>query len=110
VRILFVENHARFARVVIAEFLSGHEVTVAPTLFLARSAIQSERSDVILLDYDLDDGKGKELVQDILALQPTPKIIGVSAHEQGNAAMLETGVHATCNKMRFNQISNLLQN
>lgn len=64
-RILFVENHAPFAQVAIAQFLAGHDVIVAPSLAAARAA--KGPFDVVLIDYDLDDGKGDVLVRELVA-------------------------------------------
>lgn len=55
--ILYVENHAAFAETVKQKFLSQHFVTVVPTLSAAREKIRANVFDVLLVDYDLDDGK-----------------------------------------------------
>lgn len=62
--ILFAENHTVFAKTVIAQFLAAHEVSVAPSLADARRRLSERFFDVLLIDYDLDDGKGDELVRD----------------------------------------------
>src|SRR5205814_767755 len=62
--ILFVENHPLFAETVTRQFLSQHCVTVAPSLSAARQALVDAAFDVLLVDYDLDDGKGDELIKE----------------------------------------------
>jgi hypothetical protein len=56
-KILYVENHAVFAANVTSQFLSQHSVTVAPSLADAHRALGSGSFDLLLVDYDLDDGK-----------------------------------------------------
>jgi DNA-binding response OmpR family regulator len=108
VKILFVENHSVFAEQAINRFLSEHQVTVVPSLFMARSQLANERFDLLLLDYDLDDGKGEELVRELREAGNKIRIIGVSAREEGNAALLRTGVDAVCSKMEFDRIKDLI--
>ncbi len=55
-RILYVENHEVFAANVIRQFLSRHSVTVAPSLSAARQALVTGSFDLLLVDYDLDEG------------------------------------------------------
>ncbi len=103
-KILFVENHSVFAAQVIPIFLPDHDITLVPSLAEARSAFASTRFDLLLVDYDLDDGKGEELVRDIRANQSRVPIIGVSSHNAGNQALLKTGANAVCSKMNFDKI------
>src|SRR5262245_60758007 len=102
--ILFVENHAEFARIVIMEFLAPHEVTVVPGLAEGRLALSAARYDLILCDYDLDDGKGDELVSECRAAHPELPVIAVSSHDEGNAALVRAGASAVCEKMKFHRI------
>src|ERR1041385_9343881 len=102
-KILFVENHSIFAKQVIDCFLSAHEVTVLPSLAGARSDLKMNQYDLLLVDYDLDDGKGEELVRELRNRNSKLRIIGVSSHERGNAALLEAGADAICSKMNFNR-------
>ena len=107
-KILFVENHSVFAAQVTMHFLPRHEVTVVPSLAEARSSIASSRYDLLLVDYDLDDGKGEELVRELRNARNTIRIVGVSAREEGNAALRQAGVDAVCNKMEFNRIQEFI--
>lgn len=61
-RILYVENHRRFAKLTVQQFLASHEVVVVPSLAAARQALAQGSFEAVLLDYDLDDGKGVELI------------------------------------------------
>jgi DNA-binding response OmpR family regulator len=108
-KILYVENHAVFAKQVTAQFLSGHTVEVVPSLALAREAFRNGSYDLLLVDYDLDDGKGNEFVQEVRVAAPQVAIIGASSHEMGNQALLEAGANAICGKMEFDGIQKVIE-
>ena len=107
-KILFLENHTIFAEQVIREFLQGHSVTVVPSIVQAREVAARQQFDVVLCDYDLDDGKGTEFVQECRAHRSTIPVIAVSAHDQGNAALVQAGASAVCCKMEFNRIQQVI--
>ena len=71
-KILYVENHAVFAANVISQFLSEHSVTVAPSLAEARKALATGSFGLLLIDYDLDDGKGDKLLRELRASDIRP--------------------------------------
>ena len=102
--ILYLENHAIFAEQVTRQFLSSHRVTVVPSLAAARNALASERFELVLSDYDLDDGKGNEFVRECHAAHPRLPIIAVSSHDAGNEALAAAGAAAVCSKMEFDRI------
>ena len=107
-KILFVENHPIFAQQAIIHFLSAHQVTVVPSLSIARSSLAATQFNLLLIDYDLDDGKGEELVRALREAGNKIRIIGVSVREEGNAALLHAGVDAICSKMEFIRIQELI--
>ena len=107
-RILYVENHAVFAANVIRQFLSQHSVTVAPSFSAARHALEAGHFDLLLVDYDLDDGKGDELVRELTTTGKAVAVIGVSSHEEGNTALLRAGAVAVCSKMQFDRIQSVI--
>lgn len=107
-KILFVENHARFAVITVKAFLSSHEVEVVPNMALAREALLANRFDAVLIDYDLDDGKGAELIADIQKQASRPIIIAVSSHAAGNDILLQAGADAVCSKMQFKDIEDVI--
>ena len=102
--ILYLENHLVFAEQVKRQFLAAHQVTVAPSLSAARHEWSSGSFDLLLSDYDLDDGKGEEFVRECRAAGSKLPIIAVSSHEMGNAALLKAGASAVCSKMEFDSI------
>jgi len=109
-KILYVENHPVFAATVTSQFLTRHSVTVVPSLRTARQALADEAFDVLLVDYDLDDGKGDDLVRELRATDKVMIVIGVSSHEEGNAALLRAGAVSVCSKTRFDQIQSVIDN
>lgn len=106
--ILYLENHAVFAQQVTKQFLSAHEVTVVSSLTTARHAFECGRFDLVLSDYDLDDGKGDEFVRECRAANPELPIIAVSSHDEGNTALVKAGASAVCSKMEFQYIQQII--
>ena len=107
--ILYLENHAVFAEQVTRQFLAAHRVTVVPSLSAARIALSSGSFDLVLSDYDLDDGKGEEFVRECRAALPRLPIIAVSSHDAGNEALVRAGASAVCSKMEFDRIGQVMQ-
>ena len=108
-RILLVENHQLFAETVRREFLASHDVAVAPSLDLARVLLSRQTYDVVLVDFDLDDGKGTDLVVELRAAGFRGRVIAVSSHQRGNDLLLKAGADACCPKMKFAEISKFLE-
>jgi DNA-binding response OmpR family regulator len=106
--LLWVENHPQFTRFA-RPFLAGYAVTVVPSLAAARAALGKARFDVVLVDFDLDDGKGAELVRELASRVGRPVIVATSSHTDGNAALLHAGADAVCGKLDFARIPGLLQ-
>lgn len=106
--ILLVENHAVFAQVVCKGFLSSYTVDIVPSLARAYEALRCKYYECVFVDYDLDDGKGSELVEMIAKQYPNLKVVAISSHEQGNQAMLGAGACAVCPKMKFKMINTVL--
>ena len=106
--ILWVENHQRFSQIVVKSFLAAHVVTVAPSVVAARQCLSETDFDLVMLDYDLDDGKGTELVQEIIGRPLRPPLIATSSHLSGNQALLDAGADAVCSKMDFANIEQVI--
>ncbi|SRR5258708_39932265 len=107
-KILYVENHAIFAAQVCQQFLSAHMVRVVSSLAASRDALVSESYDLLIVDYDLDDGKGDELVRACRVLHPKLKIVAASSHDAGNSTLMKAGASAVCGKMEFEKIGNVI--
>jgi DNA-binding response OmpR family regulator len=106
--ILYLENHAVFAEQVTRKYLANHKVTVVPSLSAARQALKTASFDLILSDYDLDDGKGDEFVRECRTNRLNLPIIAVSSHDAGNSALIQAGATAVCGKMEFDQIGQVI--
>ncbi|MHC4365454.1 MAG: response regulator [Planctomycetota bacterium] len=107
-RILFVENHAVFADVAIKHLLGEHQVNVVSRMTDAWARLCEDVFDVVLVDYDLEDGKGDELVWKIRRESLAIKVVAVSSHEAGNKALRAAGADAVCGKLEFEQIEDVL--
>lgn len=107
-KILLVENHPHFTRAVVKEFLFEHDVVVAPSIVEAKARFLESDFDLFMSDYDLDDGKGDEFVLHLREAGNRKPVIAISSHEQGNAAILEAGANATCSKMKFRNINEVI--
>ncbi len=107
--ILYVENHPVFAETVTRQFLSKHSVTVVASLSSARQALANAVFDLLLVDYDLDDGKGDQLLKELKAAENPAIVIGVSSHDEGNAALLEAGAVSICNRINFDRIQTVIE-
>jgi DNA-binding response OmpR family regulator len=107
-RILFVDNHREFTAVVVPTFLAAHAVTVVPTIEAAKAALDGSTLDVVLVDYDLDDGKGVELVRWVRTVGLPVRLIAVSARSDGNDALLAAGANRACPKTEFARIATVL--
>ena len=107
-KILYVENHAPFAQIVVKTFLTQHEVVVVPSVAQARAKLQTGVFNAVLVDYDLDDGKGDVLVREIRQMPNVPFVVAVSSHKAGNDALQLAGANAVCSKLRFAEINETL--
>jgi DNA-binding response OmpR family regulator len=108
-KVLWVENHAQFARLAVRTFLAAHAVTVVPSLADARRALAEGTFEAVLVDFDLDDGKGSELVGALRRNPVRPWVVAASAHEAGNAALREAGADAVCGKLEFARIAEVIE-
>ena len=104
-----VENHAVFAETVSGEFFPDDDVTVSPSMAggLARVA-EEETFDAVLVDFDLDDGLGTDLVQRMRAEGYQGLMVAVSAKEEGNKVLVREGADVACNKLEFGSLRGLL--
>jgi DNA-binding response OmpR family regulator len=105
---LWVENHAAFTQIAGRQFLAAHDVTVVPSLAEAKSLLASSVFDAVLLDYDLDDGKGASLLAYLQELSARPIVVATSAHDAGNDVLLAAGADVACPKGRFPEIDAVL--
>jgi DNA-binding response OmpR family regulator len=84
-------------------------VSTVSSISDAWSAITAGGFDIVLVDYDLDDGKGDELVRRIRSHSLPVRVVGVSSRDDGNAAIQQAGADAICSKMEFSDIGSVLR-
>jgi hypothetical protein len=65
--------------------------------------------DAVLVDYDLDDGKGDQFIRAIRGAGFNAPIVAVSARDEGNLAMADAGADAICPKKGFAKIEQAIQ-
>ena len=107
-RILYIENHGRFANIVTKEFLSEHEIVRTPSVSGARALLAEEQFKLLIVDYDLDDGKGSEIVRAVASEAVRPRIIAASSRDEGNEHMMQCGADAVCCKIDFDEIGSVI--
>jgi len=108
-KVLYVENNHSFIAAVKREFFRGFEVRVESTIKGAMSAFESENFDLVLCDFDLDDGKGRVVVESIRKIDHEIPIIAVSSHAKGNDELLKAGANLQCPKMEFGRINAVIR-
>lgn len=80
--------------------------------FIISDAIESVRKrayDLVLSDYDLDDGKGDEFVAFLKGRGINIPVIACSSHDRGNEALVSAEVVAVCSKMKFSEIEAVIE-
>ena len=107
-RILIVDDHDAFARVVIQQFLATHHVVLVATLSGARAELEAGPFEAVLVDDEFADGGGEALVAELSRRRPEIRLVGISANAEGNARLRAAGAHASCEKKDFAQIGEVL--
>lgn len=107
-RVLFVEDNAEFTSTTRAAFLQPFDVATTRSVTGASALLRTTRYDFVLLDYDLADGKGTEVLAEARDWLSQPFVVATSSHDRGNTALLKAGAHDTCNKMEFQHITERL--
>ncbi len=94
--ILIVDDEEN-ARKFISEFLvtKGYEVNGVATLGDARAALQKENADIVLLDVNLPDGYGPNLLAETASMPFRPPIILITAYGDIDMAVdaMKNGAH-----------------
>jgi CheY-like chemotaxis protein len=90
-------------------FLSSHDLTVVASISAALTLLTGNTFDAVLVDFDLDDGKGTDVIAFAGQLPIRPRLVAVSAHDDGNAALQAAGADAVCPKLQFAEIEAVLR-
>ena len=111
-KLLMVEDHQVFADTARATVLARHEVAVVGGVRAAVGALTRLHFDVVLLDHDLPDGTGVDVLHWMRAARRrfsrTP-VVAIAAEPENNAALLEAGAHAACGKLDLARIEDVLR-
>jgi two-component system, NtrC family, response regulator AtoC len=113
ITVLIVDDEAN-ARQFVGDFLSSqkYEVLGAATLAEARACIQRGSVDVILLDVQLPDGYGPNLLYETAQLPNRPPIILITAYGDIDMAVdaMKNGAHDFLTKpVQFTQLAQSIQ-
>jgi len=100
--VLYVEDDADLASVVRALLGPAWEVVHAVDLAAARSRLEQRRFNVILLDLQLPDGNGSELLRALPALNAATPVI-IFSGEEGSQHVSETVQRALVKARTSNQ-------
>jgi DNA-binding NarL/FixJ family response regulator len=82
VSVLLVDDHRLFAEVLAMRLRDSHgvrKVETAYSLGTARAVVNVLRPEVVLLDRHLRDDDGLDLMPDLARMQPSPRVLVVSA-------------------------------
>jgi two-component system response regulator AtoC len=94
---VLVVDDEKNARHFISDYLTpkGYEVKEASTLSEARARINEGVADIILLDVQLDDGFGTDLLRETASMPLRPPIIMITAHADIEMAVeaMKNGAH-----------------
>lgn len=83
-RVLHVEDDPIIYEMVTVILRGQVNLVHAPSLADAHKKLREGRYDLILLDVELTDGSGLDLLNDLNQLDYTPQVVVFSAHEIGN--------------------------
>ena len=97
-RILFVDDQPVAAYAAIEPYLRDFWVSLVFSVADATHFLSREAFGLVLVDYDLEDGKGTAVIEAARRSQPGALVIAVSDHELGNRALLRAGADAVCRK------------
>ena len=111
--ILIVDDEEN-ARANISDFLTarGYDVTGVPTLSAATECVRLGNADIVLLDVNLPDGYGPDLLEEVTYLPVRPPVIVITAYgdvEMAVAAM-KGGAHDFLQKpIAFTQLEKSIE-
>ncbi|WP_281857624.1 CHASE domain-containing protein [Litoreibacter halocynthiae] len=81
IEILHLEDDEDFAEITRKSFGNFAQVTSVGTLTAAQEKVRQSRYDLVIIDWELPDGSGAELIECIAQNQDAIPIFGLSAYE-----------------------------
>lgn len=104
------ENNAVFAETVAAELFPDDEVIIAGGTGRTLGIFDADRRfDAVLVDFDLDDGPGIDLVGELRTNRYEGVIVAISANDDSNALLVAAGADVACNKLEFRALRPMLR-
>jgi len=82
-KILIIDDEKDYCMIMKSYFVrKKHEVFLANTLKDGLKALEEKKPDILLLDNNLPDGKGKDQIDPLLKQYPSLQIYLISAYHQ----------------------------
>ncbi|MBN1836075.1 MAG: sigma-54-dependent Fis family transcriptional regulator [Spirochaetales bacterium] len=92
IRVLFIDDDPQAQKTLAMVLAGGYAVSSALTAAAGLDRTRAERPDVVLLDVDLPDGSGLDLLDAILALPDPPPVIMLTAY--GDLELVKRAIQA----------------
>jgi len=96
--VLFVEDNDQFREMVIRRYLSDCQVTALSSGKRFKEILKKNELHFILMDYELPDTTGEDLIRVARDVEYSGAIIGVSSSKYLNQQMLKAGADAATPK------------
>lgn len=96
--VLFVEDNDRFRDLVVRRYLNDCRVTALSSGKRFREILTKHKYHFILMDYELPDTTGEDLIRLAREAEYSGAIIGVSSSEYLNRQMLKAGADTAVSK------------
>jgi two-component system, NarL family, response regulator DevR len=105
ITVMLVDDHQMFVESLASLLfrVPGLRVVAAATNGAeARAAVRARQPDVVLMDYELPDGRGTDLAAEIVAENPSTRVVMLTATDDGNvvAAAIAAGCSGYVTKDR----------
>ncbi|MHB2017031.1 MAG: response regulator [Candidatus Xenobia bacterium] len=108
VRVLYVEDFIPYRERVMARCLAGHQVTLCDNVAEACAAFRRGAYDLVLLDYELPDGKGGDVAHFIRGTGDQVVIVANSSSGSCNQHLLALGATHAVLKSQEEELAVLL--
>lgn len=92
IRVLFVDDDPQAQKTLAMVLAERYAVSPALTAAQGLASVRSERPDVVLLDVDLPDGSGLDLLDAILELSDPPPVVMLTAY--GDVELVKRAIQA----------------
>jgi len=108
-KILFVEDNEEFQLCVVRDYLFDHEVDSAYDGSEGIKLFDHNFYDLVLLDYQMDQVHGPDVVSHIREVNKLIPVIAVSMEDRLNEELLKLGATAALAKRHMTKLVQLIQ-